>query len=82
MDIEKYFASALKSGASDLHLVSGNKPAFRIKGVLEAVEDIVLEHADLETAIFSLMEENFGSNNRSGGFLETEFLIVFSMFLS
>lgn len=57
MDIEKYFISALKSGASDLHLISGNKPTFRLKGVLETVEDQILEQADLEPAIFSLMSE-------------------------
>lgn len=55
MDIKKYFESAIKSNASDVHLVSGNKPSLRIKGVLEAIDETILESADLEAAIFSLM---------------------------
>ena len=39
MDIKKYFAAALEANASDLHLVSGNKPTIRVKGVLEIVDD-------------------------------------------
>lgn len=57
MDIKKYFESALKSNASDVHLVSGNKPSLRVKGVLEAIDEIILESADLEAAIFSLMTQ-------------------------
>lgn len=55
MDIKKYFESALKAQASDVHLVSGNKPSLRVKGSLEAIDETILESADLEAAIFSLI---------------------------
>lgn len=57
MDIKKYFKSALKSNASDVHLVAGNKPSLRVQGVLEVIDEIILESADLEAAIFSLMTQ-------------------------
>jgi len=55
MDIKNYFKIALERGASDLHLVGGNKPTLRIKGGLEIIGDGILDSADLEQSIFSLM---------------------------
>ncbi|HLC89625.1 MAG TPA: PilT/PilU family type 4a pilus ATPase [Patescibacteria group bacterium] len=55
MDIKKYFESALEKNASDLHLVSGNKPALRIHGELNFISDQDLAADELEAAIFSLM---------------------------
>lgn len=57
MDIEKYFKAAFKNGASDLHLVAGNKPTLRIDGNLEVIEETKLNSGELESAIFSLMKE-------------------------
>jgi len=55
MDIKNYFAIALKRQASDLHLVSGNKPTLRVSGNLEVIEDKNLDPQELQAAIFSLM---------------------------
>jgi len=57
MDIQKYFETALKSRASDLHLVAGNKPSLRIEGELEVINDQILDSKELEQAVFSLMKE-------------------------
>ncbi len=58
MDIKKYFEAALQHRASDLHLVSGNKPSLRIDGNLQIIEDQVLGSTELEAAIFSMMDES------------------------
>jgi len=55
MDIKKYFEHALKRHASDLHLVSGNPPTLRIDGELVVLDKNLLDPAELEPAIFSLM---------------------------
>ncbi len=55
-EIKSYFKKAIEEGASDLHLVGGEKPVLRIKGELEEIEDKTLEPKELETAIFSLLE--------------------------
>ncbi len=57
MDIKKYFEIALKKKASDLHLVSGNKPTLRVLGNLEIISEEILESNELELAVFSLMKE-------------------------
>jgi len=58
MDIKKYFELALKNKASDLHLVSGNKPTLRVQGNLEFIAEAVLKSGELESAVFSLMAED------------------------
>lgn len=58
MDIKKYFEIALKKKASDLHLISGNKPTLRIKGTLEDISEEILNPSELEAAIYSLMDED------------------------
>ena len=55
MDVKKYFLLALEQGASDLHLVSGNTPTLRIKGLLTKIDGTILKSDELETAIVSLM---------------------------
>ena len=57
MDVKKYFKKALDQGASDLHLVAGNKPTLRLQGQLEVIDENILESAELEVAIFSLMKD-------------------------
>ena len=56
MDIEKYFKQALDQNASDLHLISGNKPTLRIAGELKEIESTNLKAKELEEAVFGLME--------------------------
>ncbi len=55
MDITNYFVQAMKSGASDLHLVANNKPALRIHGELGVIGDTPLDPQALEQAIFLLV---------------------------
>ncbi len=57
MDIKNYFKKAVEKKASDLHLISGNKPTLRIQGTLEVIDDNILKSKDLEGAIFSLMDQ-------------------------
>lgn len=57
MDIEYYFKKAKEKKASDLHLISGNKPTLRVEGSLEIIDDNILKSNELEEAIFSLMEK-------------------------
>ncbi len=47
----------MKKKASDLHLVSGNKPTLRVLGNLEIISEEILESNELELAVFSLMKE-------------------------
>jgi twitching motility protein PilT len=56
MDIQELLALTIKDKASDLHLVVGLQPAFRIDGVLRYLTTCpVLKDEDLETMIFSLL---------------------------
>lgn len=57
MDVEKYLLTAVEKGASDLHLVSGNKPTVRVHGSLEAIDEEVIDSAVLEQSIFALMDQ-------------------------
>ncbi|MFA6410073.1 MAG: PilT/PilU family type 4a pilus ATPase [Candidatus Buchananbacteria bacterium] len=54
-NIQEYFEIAIKRKASDLHLVSGNRPTLRIDGNLEVISEDLLDASELEAAIFSLM---------------------------
>ncbi|MAF14225.1 MAG: type IV pili twitching motility protein PilT [Parcubacteria group bacterium] len=58
MDIKKYFQIALNRKASDLHLVSGNKPTIRVTGELQVVEKELMKSDELEAAVFGLMDKS------------------------
>ncbi|MFH1946908.1 MAG: type IV pilus twitching motility protein PilT [Candidatus Magasanikbacteria bacterium] len=53
--IKSYFDLAIAKGASDLHLVAGEKPTLRINGNLEDIDDKDLPEKELETGLFSLL---------------------------
>ena len=57
MDIKKYFEAALKQKASDLHLIAGYPPVLRVNGGLVIIEEKPLAAAELQTAIFSLLDK-------------------------
>ncbi|MFA6322590.1 MAG: PilT/PilU family type 4a pilus ATPase [Candidatus Buchananbacteria bacterium] len=57
MDIAKYFKLALDRKASDLHLVAGNPPTLRVGGNLEVIEEKLIVSAQLQEAIFALMNK-------------------------
>jgi len=56
-DIKLYFTEAVKAGASDLHLISGEKPTIRVDGELKTLENIILPNKELEPAVFSLLSQ-------------------------
>lgn len=56
--ITEYFAQAIKDGASDIHLVAGEKPMYRLNGSLVDLADEALLEKDLEQGIFSLLSED------------------------
>ncbi len=56
MDISSYFKQAIERKASDLHLVAGSVPALRIGGDLIKLNHDLLDAAELEQAIFSLID--------------------------
>jgi len=53
--IKTYFDLAIKQGASDLHLVAGEKPTLRIDGNLVDIEEKDLPEKELETGLLSLL---------------------------
>lgn len=56
--IKQYFAYAIKKQASDLHLVGEEKPAIRVNGQLEEIEDKLLADAELREAVSSLLNKD------------------------
>ncbi|MFA7314444.1 MAG: PilT/PilU family type 4a pilus ATPase [Candidatus Magasanikbacteria bacterium] len=54
--IKSYFEDALKVGASDLHLVGGDRPTLRIEGNLKELEKEPIFPEELEKAILTLLD--------------------------
>jgi twitching motility protein PilT len=54
-EISKYFKDAIKNGASDIHLVGGEKPVMRLQGDLADLDSSELDNTDLSQAIFKLL---------------------------
>lgn len=57
MNVEPFFLAAVQQGASDLHLVGGEKPTVRIGGTLGSLDEDVLDNAELKQGIFALLSE-------------------------
>jgi twitching motility protein PilT len=55
--IKNYFREAIKSDASDLHLIGEALPMLRVEGELHEVEDKPIANKDLVTAIFGLLSK-------------------------
>lgn len=56
--INSIFSAAVEHGASDVHLINGQKPILRIDGVLHAISNMpVLDEKNLEETIFSILNE-------------------------
>lgn len=53
--IKSYLEEAIKSGASDVHLVGREKPVIRVEGELQAVEEKELPEDELKTAVLGLL---------------------------
>lgn len=54
--IKSYFEAALKAGASDLHLVGGDRPTLRVEGILQEIETEPIFGEELEKAIVTLLD--------------------------
>jgi len=57
MDLDKYFQEAIKQGASDLHLVGGEKPLLRIAGELKELSDKKLDNDELRRAALVMVSK-------------------------
>ena len=55
---QDYFKQAIDKGASDLHLVAGNKPALRIDGELIFIGEEPIDQKFLEASIISVLDAN------------------------
>jgi twitching motility protein PilT len=55
--IDAFFQLMHEQGASDLHLVSGQQPAIRIRGDLERVKYNVLENDELKAMLYEIAPE-------------------------
>src|SRR5688572_21169686 len=57
--IDSLFTTMLEAGASDLHLVAGQKPVLRIHGELERLESLgVLANDELSTVLDEIVPSN------------------------
>jgi twitching motility protein PilT len=60
MDINKFFNAAIKKGASDVHLIAGQKAMLRTFGRLEEIDSKaeVLDNKELTTAIYNIITKD------------------------
>src|SRR3970040_2204528 len=56
--IDAFFKLMYDTGASDLHLISGNPPILRIRGDMERVKYQVLDHPELKAMLFEICPED------------------------
>ena len=57
LDLNEVMVEALRRGASDVHLVTGQPPAFRVHGSIESSPRAVLEEADLTRALDAILDD-------------------------
>ena len=55
--IDAFFKLMHDTGASDLHLISGNPPILRVRGDMERVKYKLLEHQELKAMLFEICPE-------------------------
>ncbi len=58
LSFQDYFKEAIDKGASDLHLVAGNKPALRVDGELVFIGEEVVDEKFMETSVISILDAN------------------------
>jgi len=56
--IDAFFKLMNEQGASDLHLVSGQPPALRLRGEMERIKYKVLENDDLKSMLYEIAPED------------------------
>lgn len=62
MDITELLMFAVKQGASDLHLSSGEPPMIRIHGDMKKIKVPPLDHKEVHTMIYDIMSDNQRKN--------------------
>jgi twitching motility protein PilT len=58
LNFQDYFKQAIDKGASDLHLVAGNKPALRVDGELIFIGEEPIEQKFLESSLVLILDAN------------------------
>jgi twitching motility protein PilT len=56
--IDAFFKLMHDTGASDLHLISGNPPVLRVRGEMERVKYKVMDNQDLKAMLFEICPED------------------------
>mgnify|MGYP000901909490 CR=1 FL=1 len=56
--IDAFFQLMHEQGSSDLHLVSGQQPALRIRGEIERIKYNVLENDELKAMLYEIAPEH------------------------
>jgi len=62
MDSENLLRKMREKGASDLHLVTGVPPAFRVNGSLEFANGEKLDPTKIKSLVYSLLTETQKKN--------------------
>jgi twitching motility protein PilT len=68
--IDAFFKLMHDTGASDLHLISGNPPVLRVRGDMERVKYKVLEHQELKAMLFEICPEEKAKSFEETGDLD------------
>ncbi len=71
MDIETLLAFAVKNGASDLHLSSGEPPMIRVDGDIRRINAPALLHKDVHAMVYDIMNDRQRKEYEDN--LETDF---------
>ena len=58
MEFQDYFKAAIDRKASDLHLITGNRPCLRIDGELIAISEELIDERFLEESLVNVLEAN------------------------
>ena len=77
MDSENLFKKMKEKGASDLHLITGIPPTFRINGFLKFADGEKLDPAKTKSLVYSLMTE---TQKKIFEEKKTKLLILFYIF--
>lgn len=58
MDFYDLVLDAVRKGASDIHLAANNRPAYRLHGTMNYVEDEILDNDTVESIIQEVLDED------------------------
>ncbi len=67
MDITQLLAFAVKSKASDLHISAGEPPIIRVDGDMRRVNMPELEHKDVHSMVYDIMNDKQRKPTKKNG---------------